>query len=621
MSATGLDPWLSASVLQGDSGLEVPVAVTLGGALTELFGGATGVELERRVHERVRELLRELGVPGEPVVEIGYEGERALQLRVHDRRLPYPAVLMKRVWLESCPPELSHACLRPETEPDGSPDRWLHSFVSEEALSDAARDGLVGYIAELVSAIVALRPSCLLSPTQLQWFAESALPGQPRRLPGWPASVLDPLLGELLDQGIALTRLDDVREALEKVKGLPPRDPITMREGVYGRLALDSVGVVMNPGHLAAMGLGPPLSGPMSVYETDEHGEVKVSPDLDTSFVNMEAGIYWELGISLPNLLIIPDDEMPLGWLAVRVNDRTGQAFPVPSASEYFVNSTVEELHDAGIAARPAPHPLLTQTWACIDAQSDTAAEDAGLTTWNAAEFTTFFVNLELKRVAGRLVTSEYVEYKLAQLEESHPELTLSATADQRVSTGELTLVLRQLVKEGLSVQDLRLIVDCILSHRPVTVDPDTHHLSDVRYPLPAARDSAERWLDLVEVVRGRMKLHIAYRFRYGPGGTVLVYLLDPAIEADAAAMAAEPPAAGEDLAETLRRLCSTEWYLLPPHVAKPAILTTAGARAWVRRAIETELPEMAVLSYLELPPDINVMPMARITPQLEVAD
>ena len=127
--------------------------------------------------------------------------------------------------------------------------------------------------------------------------------------------------------------------------------------------------------------------------------------------------------------------------------------------------------------------------------------------------------------------------------------------------------------------------------------------------------------MDLVEAVRGRMKLHIAYRFRYGPGGTVLVYLLDPAIEAAAAAMAAEPPAAGDDLAETLRRLCSTEWYSLPPHVFKPAILTTAGARAWVRRALEPELPEVAVLSYLDLPPDINVMPMARITAQHEVAN
>ena len=166
----------------------------------------------------------------------------------------------------------------------------------------------------------------------------------------------------------------------------------------------------------------------MSVYEADEHDMAKVSHDLHTSFVNMDAAIYWELGISLPSLLIIPDDAMPLGWLAVRVNDHTGPAFPVPSASECFVNATVEELHDAGIAARPAPHPQLTQTWACIDGESATAAEEAGLTTWNPAEFTTFFVNLEVKRVAGRLVTSEYVEYKLAQLEESHPELTLLAT-------------------------------------------------------------------------------------------------------------------------------------------------------------------------------------------------
>ena len=35
MSATGLDPWLSASVLASDSGREIPLTVTLGGALTQ----------------------------------------------------------------------------------------------------------------------------------------------------------------------------------------------------------------------------------------------------------------------------------------------------------------------------------------------------------------------------------------------------------------------------------------------------------------------------------------------------------------------------------------------------------------------------------------------------------
>ena len=49
------------------------------------------------------------------------------------------------------------------------------------------------------------------------------------------------------------------------------------------------------------------------------------------------------------------------------------------------------------------------------------------------------------------------------------------------------------------------------------------------------------------------------------------------------------------------------------PSAGRPVILTTEGVRASVRRLLEPELPDLPVLSYAELRPDVNVQPLARI--------
>jgi type III secretion protein V len=43
-------------------------------------------------------------------------------------------------------------------------------------------------------------------------------------------------------------------------------------------------------------------------------------------------------------------------------------------------------------------------------------------------------------------------------------------------------------------------------------------------------------------------------------------------------------------------------------------MVTTADSRCHVRRLIESEHPEVAVLSYQEIEPDVKLQPLGRIT-------
>jgi type III secretion protein V len=52
----------------------------------------------------------------------------------------------------------------------------------------------------------------------------------------------------------------------------------------------------------------------------------------------------------------------------------------------------------------------------------------------------------------------------------------------------------------------------------------------------------------------------------------------------------------------------------LPPTTQKPVILTTLESRRPLRRLIDVEFPHLAVLSYQELSPDLNIQPIARIS-------
>jgi len=46
----------------------------------------------------------------------------------------------------------------------------------------------------------------------------------------------------------------------------------------------------------------------------------------------------------------------------------------------------------------------------------------------------------------------------------------------------------------------------------------------------------------------------------------------------------------------------------------KPVLLTNFDTRRSLRRLLEHEFPDLAVLSYQELPADTNVQPIARIS-------
>jgi hypothetical protein len=115
--------------------------------------------------------------------------------------------------------------------------------------------------------------------------------------------------------------------------------------------------------------------------------------------------------------------------------------------------------------------------------------------------------------------------------------------------------------------------------------------------------------VEMAEQARVNLKRYISHKCTRG-ANTLVVYLLDPEIEQRLANRRPLSAAERRWLLEAVR----AEAGRLPPTAQNPCLLTTIDIRHRARREIEASFLHLAVLSYQELSPDMNIQPIARIS-------
>jgi type III secretion protein V len=154
---------------------------------------------------------------------------------------------------------------------------------------------------------------------------------------------------------------------------------------------------------------------------------------------------------------------------------------------------------------------------------------------------------------------------------------------------------MQRLVSEDISIRNLRAILEALVEWGQKEKDS----------------------VLLTEYVRGALKRHIS--FKYSAGQNMLpAYLLAPKVEelvraavrqTSAGSYLALEPAASKRLVEAVKKAVGK----LPTTGQRPVLLASMDVRRYLRRLVEQELPDLQVLSYQELTPDVNIQPLARI--------
>jgi type III secretion protein V len=180
------------------------------------------------------------------------------------------------------------------------------------------------------------------------------------------------------------------------------------------------------------------------------------------------------------------------------------------------------------------------------------------------------------------------------QLEQVAPA-TVRQVVPKPVSLSLLAEVLRRLLEEQVSVRDLRGVLEALSTYAPQERDP----------------------LSLTELVRSHLRRATTFRLT-GGAPHLDVYLLDAVIEdtvrssitrTPAGSFLTLAPAAARDIVSSVKR---ARREAAPEGDQPPVLLTQPDVRRFVRKLLETDMPELRVISFAELLPEVHLRPIGR---------
>lgn len=350
-------------------------------------------------------------------------------------------------------------------------------------------------------------------------------------------------------------------------------------------------------------------------YNKEYHELVQSSKEhFDEMCSMMQDGLFYELGIAFPKIVWEIDNNLKSDEFQFKINDlRYPIAFGL-GPGKFLVNDTVDRLLLLNVKGEKAINPANDVECAIISKSDVEHCESAGLTTWDSLGYLILYVSSQLRKRAGSFLTKDVVENDLDSLRLAFPALVDSALSKHDLFN--LTWILRDLLDEGISIRDLRSILDNLLMINGIThVDfskyivfyPEGTYLvpSDVRVIGDL------EFTDYSNYIRATaLKRPLSYKYTRG-GNTLVVYLLDPKLEDRIRDLRGGMPS--ETAHNEIIGAIYDEVGNLPPTAQNPVILTSYEIRSEFRKLIEVEFPQLAVLCYQELSADMNIQPIARI--------
>ncbi|NGX37140.1 MAG: Invasion protein InvA [Chlamydiae bacterium] len=228
-----------------------------------------------------------------------------------------------------------------------------------------------------------------------------------------------------------------------------------------------------------------------------------------------------------------------------------------------------------------------------VETKYEDVMKKAGIKYWRPLDVMILHLSYFYRQNAADFIGIQEVRGILEFIEKSFPDLIKEVT--RLVPLQKLTEIFKRLVQEQISIKDLRTILESLSEW--AQTEKDT--------------------VLLTEYVRSSLKRYISYK--YSQGQSILsVYILDPEIE-DMVRGAIKQTSAGSYLAldpDSVQLIMNAMRQVITPTPAggqPPVMLTAIDVRRFVRKLIEGEFPDMAVVSYQEVVPEIKIQPLGRI--------
>jgi type III secretion protein V len=265
------------------------------------------------------------------------------------------------------------------------------------------------------------------------------------------------------------------------------------------------------------------------------------------------------------------------------------------SSSGATILCTPDRAASLGLAnAKPADIPWARgQVCAISDADVE-LANKSGVTVLSAVGVIRNHLLWELRRHAAEFLGIQETGVLLDRLKQKCPDL-VKATVPTLLNSQQVTEVLQRLLREQISVRDLRAIVESLARWAQTEKVPAT----------------------LTEFVRRDLRRAICTQFAAGRQRLDAYYVQKDIHDVISAGEINRPGGRGRMTSDERDRIVEAFGSAVDPvmHATKrPVIITMPQSRRALRNVIESTLPDAAVLSFEELSPEFEVFPLGSIS-------
>jgi len=242
----------------------------------------------------------------------------------------------------------------------------------------------------------------------------------------------------------------------------------------------------------------------------------------------------------------------------------------------------------------PTVEPVfqLPATW--ITEAERKNAELAGYTTVDAPSVLITHLSETIKRNSAEILTRQDVQVLLDNLKQTHPTV-VNELIPAQLTVGQVQRILQNLLAEGVSIRNLAGILEKVGDYAALSKNPD----------------------ELSEHARRALVGQLSKP--YQEKGRMTAITLDPKLEQQIAtgvrqlpnevALTLEPR-----LARHLVEALSKQIQAMIAAGQQPLVLCAPQIRLAFRRFFETTFPDLAVLSYSEIPPRVDIQSAAMLT-------
>lgn len=313
---------------------------------------------------------------------------------------------------------------------------------------------------------------------------------------------------------------------------------------------------------------------------------------LNEDLAKIRRALYFELGVPFPGIQLRFNDELPDNNYSILLNE-IPVAQGILKPGYLLIREKEDNLMALGVDYETGARFLPSSPTIWVKENLKETLNNVGIASLEMTQILIHHLAYVLKKYAQDFLGIQETRFLLGIMEPRYPDLVKEV---QRVlPIQKIAEILQRLVSEDVTVRNLRTILEALVDWGQKEKDS----------------------VLLTEYIRTALKRHISFKYS-GAQGILPAYLLAPDVE--------------ETIRNAVRQTSGGSYLALDPGVSKrlldivkgmvgdpsssaqkPVLVTAMDIRRYVRKLIEQDLYELAVLSFQELSLDVNIQPLGRI--------